>query len=106
MTSTHRRTVEIAKGCGLLTVQRLFAIDSGAVERGLKMITRTAPDFVEILPAPAFPAIAGYYLKVCGILVLAGGLVTETLEISSLLASGVSGVSTSTSGLWSYERNA
>lgn len=101
--STHRRTVEIARERGMITVQRLFAIDSGAVERGLKMITRTAPDFVEILPAPAFSEIAGYYRKVCGIPVLAGGLVTDADQVSSLLASGVSGVSTSDSGLWSHE---
>lgn len=92
--STHGRTVENARKSGMLTVQRLFAIDSGAVERVLKMITRTVPDFVEI---------ADYYREVCDIPVLAGGLITDTSQVSSLLASGVSGVSTSNSGLWSHE---
>lgn len=101
--STHRRTIELAKASGLVTVQRLFAIDSGAVERGLKMIVRAAPDFVEILPALAYPAIADYYRQVCGIPVLAGGLVTSTGHVSSLLDAGARGVSTSKSGLWSLE---
>jgi hypothetical protein len=40
--STHRRTIELGKQSGLVTIQWLFAIDSGAVERGLKMTTRRA----------------------------------------------------------------
>lgn len=101
--STHRRTIELARQAGLLTIQRLFAIDSGAVERGLKMIVRADPDFVEILPALAYPEIAEYYPEVCGIPVLAGGLVTEPGQVYSLLYAGASGVSTSESGLWGYE---
>lgn len=101
--STHRRTIELARASGLVTVQRLFAIDSGAVERGLKMIVRAAPDFVEILPALAYPEIAEYYRQACGIPVLAGGLVTSPGHVSSLLDAGARGVSTSKSGLWSLE---
>ncbi|MDN5698278.1 MAG: glycerol-3-phosphate responsive antiterminator [Rubrobacter sp.] len=101
--STHRRIIELAKQARLLTIQRLFAIDSGAVERGLKMIVRADPDFVEILPALAYPEIAEYYPEVCGIPVLAGGLVTEPGQVYSLLYAGASGVSTSESGLWGYE---
>lgn len=101
--STHRRTIELADSAGLVTIQRLFAIDSGAVQRGLKMITRTGPGFVEILPAPAYPEIADYYREVCEIPVLAGGLVTSAAHVSSLLASGASGVSTSDNSLWGHE---
>lgn len=100
--STHRRTIELTKQTDLFTVQRLFAIDSGAVERGLKMITRAQPAFVEILPALAYSEIADYYRAVCGIPVLAGGLVTDSGGISSLLDAGASGVSTSDSGLWNH----
>lgn len=101
--STHRRIVELAKQCGLPTIQRLFAIDSGAVERGLKMIARADPGFVEILPALAYPEIAAYCRRACGIPVLAGGLVTSRSQVSSLLAAGASGVSASDSSLWGYE---
>jgi glycerol uptake operon antiterminator len=101
--STHRRIIELAQQSGLGTIQRLFAIDTEAVQRGLKMIARTEPGFVEILPAPAYPDIAEYYRGVCEIPVLTGGLVTRTRDVSSLLALGASGVSTSNSGLWGYE---
>jgi glycerol uptake operon antiterminator len=100
--STHHRTIEIARSSGLITIQRLFAIDSGAVERGLKVIARAAPDFVEILPALAYPEIAGQYREACGIPVLAGGLVKDAGQISSLLAAGACGVSTSAEHLWGF----
>jgi glycerol uptake operon antiterminator len=32
--STHRHVIELARETELLTIHRLFAIDSGAVERG------------------------------------------------------------------------
>lgn len=101
--STHRRSIELAGQQGLLTVQRLFAIDSGAVGRGLKMISRAQPDFVEILPAVAFTEISGYYRSVCDIPVLAGGLVTEAGGVESLLKAGAAGVSTSATDLWNDE---
>ena len=56
--STHGHVIELAKASNLITIQRLFAIDSGAVERGLKLIRRAEPDFVEILPVLAYCEIA------------------------------------------------
>lgn len=101
--STHRRVVETAAQAGLVTIQRLFAIDSGAVERGLKTIARATPGFVEILPALAYPEIAERYRAACEIPALAGGLVSEPVQVSSLLEAGASGVSTSNEHLWSHE---
>jgi Glycerol-3-phosphate responsive antiterminator len=53
--STHRHVIELAKEKGLFTVQRLFAINSGAVEQGVRLIRRAKPHCVEILPALAYP---------------------------------------------------
>jgi glycerol uptake operon antiterminator len=58
---THRHLVELAKQAGLFTVHRLFAIDSGAVERGVKLIRRAQPHCVEILPALAYPEVPTAY---------------------------------------------
>ncbi len=41
--STHRHVIELAREVDLLTIHRLFAIDSGAVERGVKLIRRVPP---------------------------------------------------------------
>jgi glycerol uptake operon antiterminator len=98
--STHRHVVELAKTSGLMTIQRLFAIDSGAVERGLKLIRRAEPDFVEILPALAYCEIAERYSAVLDLPVLAGGLLKTRRDISTILEAGAVGVSTSHQGLW------
>jgi glycerol uptake operon antiterminator len=98
--STHRHVVELAKTSGLKTIQRLFAIDSGAVERGLKLIRRAEPDFVEILPALAYCEIAERYSAVLDLPVLAGGLLETRNDISTILEAGAVGVSTSHQGLW------
>jgi glycerol uptake operon antiterminator len=98
--STHRHVIELAKTSGLITIQRLFAIDSGAVERGLKLIRRAEPDFVEILPALAYCEIAEGYSAVLNIPVLAGGLLKSPQDISAILEAGAIGVSTSHQGLW------
>jgi glycerol uptake operon antiterminator len=98
--STHRHVIELAKTSGLITIQRLFAIDSGAVERGLKLIRRAEPQFVEILPALAYCEIAEQYSEVLSLPGLAGGLLKSQEDIASILKAGAVGVSTSHQGLW------
>ena len=98
--STHRHVIELARASGLVTIQRLFAIDSGAVERGLKLIRRAEPEFVEILPALAYCEIAGQYSEVLDLPVLAGGLLKSGEDISTILGAGAVGVSASQQGLW------
>jgi glycerol uptake operon antiterminator len=98
--STHRHVIEVARASGLVTIQRLFAIDSGAVERGLKLIRRAEPQFVEILPALAYCEIAEQYSQVLSLPVLAGGLLKSQKDIASILKAGAVGVSTSHQGLW------
>ncbi|HET7270015.1 MAG TPA: glycerol-3-phosphate responsive antiterminator [Rubrobacter sp.] len=98
--STHRHVIELAKTSGLITIQRLFAIDSGAVERGLKLIRRAEPRIVEILPALAYREIAERYSEVLDLPVLAGGLLKGHDDISTILEAGAVGVSTSHRGLW------
>ena len=100
--STHRHIIELARASGLTTIQRLFAIDSGAVERGLKLIRRAEPQFVEILPALAYCEIAEQYSEVLDLPVLAGGLLKSQEHIAAILNAGAIGVSTSHQGLWRH----
>ena len=98
--STHRHVIELAREMDLLTIHRLFAIDSGAVQRGVKLIRRAQPHCVEILPALAYPEVADAYPELLERPVLAGGLLKSPQDISSILAAGAAGVSTSYQGLW------
>jgi glycerol uptake operon antiterminator len=99
--STRRHVIEIAKKCHMITIQRLFAIDSSAVNRGLKLVRQTNPDCVEILPGIALPEVRNNYDEgLSGRPVLAGGLVKDRATVSGILKSGASGISTSETGLW------
>lgn len=98
--STHRHVIELAKGLGLVAIQRLFAIDSGAVERGARLIGRADPHCVEILPALALPEVLALHPGLTERPVLAGGLLKSEDDVAALLAAGASGVSTSHQGLW------
>lgn len=98
--STRRHVIEIAKKCRMITIQRLFAIDSSAVNRGLKLVRQTDPDCVEILPGLALPEVRGNYEGLSGRPILAGGLIKDRATVSGILKSGASGVSTSEKGLW------
>ena len=98
--STHRHVIELAKGLGLVAIQRLFAIDSGAVERGARLIGRADPDCVEILPALALPEVLALHPGLLERPVLAGGLLKSEDDVAALLAAGASGVSTSHEALW------
>lgn len=98
--STHRHVIEIAKQTELLTIQRLFAIDSSAVRRGMKLIRQADPDGVEILPGIVYPEIAAEYASILKPLTLAGGLVKDPQTVRAIVGAGAAGVSTSTATLW------
>lgn len=98
--STHRHVVEIARSNGALAIQRLFAIDTSAVERGLKVLRQADPDAVEILPGLAFPEIVESYRAALNKPVLAGGLIKDRATAATILRAGAVGVSTSDHRLW------
>jgi glycerol uptake operon antiterminator len=98
--STHRKVVEIARSNGALAIQRLFAIDTSAVERGLKVLRQADPDAVEILPGLAFPEIVESYRAALNKPVLAGGLIKDRPTAATILEAGAVGISTSDHRLW------
>ncbi len=98
--STSRRVIELANHTELITIQRLFAIDGMSMERGVKLVKRTKPQFVEILPALAYPRMASSYSELLEQPVLAGGFVRSPEELSEILDAGAAGVSTSHQALW------
>lgn len=98
--STRRHAIELAKKRHMITIQRLFAIDSSAVNRGLKLIRQTDPDCLEILPGIAFSEVTGDHGELSDRPVLAGGLIKDRGTVSGILKSGASGVSTSEKRLW------
>lgn len=97
--STKNNQIKNAKELGLLTVQRLFIIDSLSIETTVKTSRATNPDAVEIMPG-IMPKITKKLSERISIPIIAGGLVSEKSEVVSILNSGGFGVSTTESALW------
>lgn len=99
--STHGEILRAACKLGLITVQRTFALDSAAVDAGLRATNQFLPDALEILPAIAAPRVAGRFREIHPSLrVVAGGLIADLKEVESVLASGIDAVSVSDSRFW------
>jgi glycerol uptake operon antiterminator len=87
---------------GLVSIQRMFVLDSESLTGGLSVIQKSKPDALEILPGMILPKVMGKIRMSVSIPVIAGGLITSEEEIHELLSSGAVGISTSSSSLFSY----
>lgn len=101
--TTRSHLITAAQKAGLLGIQRLFMLDSEALQTGLKMIQASRPDAVELLPALILPYIAGRLPQKLPP-IIAGGLVETEEELAMVLRTPVVAVSTSQMRLWSYRK--
>ncbi len=98
--TTKNNLINIAKKEGLITIQRLFLLDSAALKTGEQILKHNQPDAVEILPGIAAPYFIEHIYKKMLCPVIAGGLISDQTEIEKLLQRGVLAVSTSKKELW------
>jgi len=101
--STKSYLIKIASKYDLMTIQRIFLLDSGSLVSAEKMLGDRSIDAVEILPAIAAP----YFIKKTSDFksdyqIIAGGLVEEKKEIEYLVDKGVFAISTSRQELWNF----
>ena len=97
--STHSQTMSHANKLGLLGIQRIFLLDSLSIESGIKQVTRSSADAVEVLPG-VLPDIIARLSKVIAQPLIAGGLVQTKEHVREALKAGAVGVSTSSSQLY------
>ncbi|GAA3399992.1 glycerol-3-phosphate responsive antiterminator [Paenibacillus hodogayensis] len=97
--STKSHFVKNAKKHGLLAIQRLFIIDTSALEQGIHNIRQSEPDAIEIMPGLLTRVISELRDNV-PIPVIAGGLIKEQAEIDIALEAGASAVSMGNRLLW------
>lgn len=93
-----------AKERGLMTIQRVFMIDSIAYKNFHVHVNKSQIDFVEILPG-VMPKILRNLTRVSNIPVIAGGLISDEEDIQLSLESGAIAVSTTDEELWNYRKN-
>lgn len=97
--STKNSQLKCAKQLGLLTVQRLFIIDSLSIDTTVKASASICPDAVEIMPG-IMPRITKKLCTQLDVPVIVGGLISEKEDVVNAIESGAKGVSTSDSDLW------
>lgn len=98
--STKGSVILKAKQKQIKTVQRLFLIDSSSLEKSYRLINRTQPDYIEVLPG-LVPKYIRCVKEATNIPVFAGGLISSSEEIEAALEAGATVVTTSDQTLWS-----
>jgi len=97
--STKSHLVKQAKKCKLLAIQRLFLIDTNALEQGIHAIGQSEPDAVEVMPG-LIPRVIGELRDGTKRPIIAGGLIKERAEIEAALRAGADAVSMGNRRLW------
>lgn len=90
--STKSSIIRAAKQKGLLTVFRVFLVDSQGVNTALATIAKTDCDFVEIMPG-VIPSMIERFLPLNKYLI-AGGLISTHKQVDDALSAGAIAVST------------
>ncbi|MNZ51675.1 Glycerol-3-phosphate responsive antiterminator [compost metagenome] len=97
--STRASVIGRTKQNGLIAIQRLFLIDSDALERSYSLLDKHRPDYIEVLPG-VIPDIIKEVKERSGIPIIAGGLIRTEEHIRQALAAGASAITTSRKELW------
>lgn len=98
--STKNNLLKGAKSLGMLTIQRIFIIDSLSISTAIKASQMINPDAIEIMPG-IMPRITEQISSSLDVPVIVGGLISFREEVKMALESGALGVSTSSKKLWS-----
>lgn len=98
--TTNSNPIKIAKRMQLLTIQRLFILDSASIKQGIKSIGESNPDAVEILPGIVVPHIKQHLILHEKPIIIAAGLINNKEEVLHILNNGAEGVSSSSTNLW------
>lgn len=102
--TTQANLIRTARRLNLLTIQRVFILDSASIKQGVKSVKESNPDAVEILPGIAVPHIKKNIKKNINKLVIAGGLINTEDEIVYILENGAEGISSSAVDLWKADK--
>jgi glycerol uptake operon antiterminator len=99
--STRASVIAKTKQNGLIAIQRLFLLDTNALEKSYALLEKTKPDFIEVLPG-VMPHIISEVRERAGIPIFAGGLIRTVRDVEQALAAGAAAVTTSNVDLWKH----
>jgi glycerol uptake operon antiterminator len=99
--STKSSVIMKAKQKGVIAIQRVFLLDSHALEKSYSLVERTKPDYVEVLPG-SMPWMIKEIKERTQTKVIAGGLIRTIDEVTEILNSGAESITTSKKEIWDY----
>ena len=97
--STRPHLIRRGRELGMLTVLRVFAIDSKAVSNLGKETGIGMPDLIEVLPGTIYKVIARLSREL-PVPLIAGGLLADKADVTAALSAGALCVSASDPELW------
>lgn len=99
--STKAGVIGKAKQNGLLAIQRVFLLDTSALNKSYVLLERTKPDYIEVLPG-IMPSMITEVHERTKIPIFAGGLIRSVDDVMQALQAGASAVTTSNVKLWRH----
>ncbi len=97
--STRPMPLKRAKSIGLLTVLRVFLVDSLSLNSLKKQVDSCGADFIEVMPG-VMPKVIRRVCDITSVPVITGGLVSDKDDVISALSAGAQCVSTTCEQLW------
>ncbi|NMO96525.1 glycerol-3-phosphate responsive antiterminator [Paenibacillus lemnae] len=99
--STRSSVILKAKQKGIVAIQRVFLLDTLALEKNYALLEKTRPDYIEVLPG-AMPHMIDEVYHRTGIPIFAGGLIRTPQQVEEAIAAGALAVTTSSRELFDY----
>lgn len=97
--STRTPVIQMAKKRSLIAVQRIFLLDSHALNTSYRLIRSFQPDYIEVLPG-IIPHIIQEISENINVPILAGGLIRTAEEAREALQAGAVAITTSEEKIW------
>lgn len=97
--TTRANLINCAKTEGLFTIQRIFVLDSLAIDNAVRSIKNVNPDAIEILPA-VIPKIIRRVCQRTRHPIIAGGLIEDEQEVREALKEGAWAISVTKEDIW------
>jgi glycerol uptake operon antiterminator len=97
--TTRNNVIVAAKKKGIIAIQRLFLLDTMALENSYTQVEKSKPDYIEVLPG-VIPRMIQEILQRTHTPIIAGGLIQSKEDVQVALKAGASMISTSKRELW------
>lgn len=98
--TTKGGVIRKGKKLGLVTIQRIFMIDSRSIDMAVNAVEKYEPDAIEIMPGLLAKAVHNLH-DFISLPMITGGMLSTPEEVQMMLATPVAAISASATVLWS-----